>query len=145
MAQWSGTAIFSKFVIYYGVPTNFVSEWGERRHRSLYCWQGQRSMRSDCRTRVVWAAFREIIVRTLTWDKNVISRWASPFKDEVGALDGTKNFAHAQAFLQKNGTSPIIFPLSIPFSSKFFANQGTTIGHLWDICGLSVTARFHVS
>ena len=35
---------------------NFVSEWGERRHRSPYCWRGQRSMRSDCRTRVVWAA-----------------------------------------------------------------------------------------
>ena len=50
---------FQKRCENYGVSTNFVSEWGERRHRSPYCWGGQRSMRSDCRTRVVWAAFRE--------------------------------------------------------------------------------------
>ena len=32
-------------------PTSFVSEWGERRHKSPQCWQSQQSMRSCCRTR----------------------------------------------------------------------------------------------
>ena len=51
---------FQKRCEYYGVPTNFVSEWGERRHRSPYCWRGQRSMRSDCRTRVAHTQARNI-------------------------------------------------------------------------------------
>jgi hypothetical protein len=35
------------YIRFYGAPTNFVSEWGERRHKSPQCC-AQHSLRSCC-------------------------------------------------------------------------------------------------